>query len=149
MKKYFLILAILLALGATASAQQVDVNAERAAIENMLADWIEATNQSGEAGADGYVSFVTEDVVFLPPNAVLVEGRAGFREFILGLTMAEDFSVTWSATSINVAADGKQAYGFGKFELSLKDDAGTRLPTLESGSMSLRSRLTVLGWSPL
>jgi len=124
MKKYFLILAILLALGATASAQQVDVNAERAAIENMLADWVEATNQSGEAGADGYVSFVTEDAVYLPPNAVLVEGRAGVREMMLGFTMAEDFSVTWSATSINVAADGKQAYGFGKFEYSLKDDAG-------------------------
>ena len=124
MKKYFLIPAILLALGATASAQQVDLNAERIAIENMIAAWAKASNQGGVAGADGYASFITEDAVFLPPNAVLVEGRAGLREFVLGLTMAEDFSVTWSATSINVAADGKQAYGIGKFEYSLKDDAG-------------------------
>jgi len=50
---------------------------------------------------------------------------------MLGLFMAEDFSVTWSATSINVAADGKQAYGFGKFEYSLKDDAGN--PVTEIG----------------
>ncbi len=124
MKKYFLTLAILLTLGATASAQQVDVNAERAAIEDMIADWAEATNQGGEVGADGYASFVTEDAVYLPPNAVLVKGRAGIREMTLGLTMAEDFSITWSATSINVAADGKQAYGIGKYEYSLKDDAG-------------------------
>jgi ketosteroid isomerase-like protein len=124
MKKYFLVLAILLALGATASAQQVDVKAEKAAIEDMIADWAEATDQGGEAGADGYVSFLTEDAVSLPPNAVLVEGRAGIREMTLGLTMAEDFSITWSATSINVAADGKQAYGIGKYEYSLKDDAG-------------------------
>jgi ketosteroid isomerase-like protein len=131
MKRYILILASLLAFIATACVQQVDIDAEKAAIEKMLADWVEASNQGGEAGADGYASFVTEDAVYLPPNAVLVEGRAGVREAILGFTMAEDFSVTWSATSINVAADGKQAYGFGRFEYSLKDDAGN--PVTEIG----------------
>ncbi len=124
MKRYQLILAGLLALAAIACAPQVDVKAEKAAIEIMLADWVEVTNQGGEAGADGYASFVTEDAVFLPPNEVRIEGRAGVREMILQFTLAEDFSIDWKATSIEVAADGKLAYTNGVFEYSLKDAAG-------------------------
>jgi ketosteroid isomerase-like protein len=124
MKRYILILASLLALVATACVQQVDIDAEKATIEKMVADWLEVTSQGGEAGADGYATFVTEDAVFLPPNAVRVDGRAGVREMMLGFTLAEDFSITWSATSIDVAANGKLAYAIGKFEYSLKDAAG-------------------------
>ncbi len=124
MKRYLLILAGLLALVATACAPQVDVEAEKAAIEKMFADWLEVTSQGGEAGADGYATFVTEDAVFLPPNAVRVDGRAGVRELILEFTLAEDFSITWNATSIEVTADGKLAYAIGMFEYSLKDAAG-------------------------
>ena len=131
MKKYVLILASLLALVATACEQQVDFDAEEAAIEKMIADWLEVTSQGGEAAADGYVTFVTEDAVFLPPNAVRIDGRAGVREMMLDFTMAEDFSITWNATSIDVAADGKLAYAIGKFEYSLKDAEGN--PVSERG----------------
>jgi uncharacterized protein (TIGR02246 family) len=124
MKRYILILASLLAFIATACVQQVDVDAEKAAIEKILADWLEATSQGGEAGADGYATFVTEDAVFLPPHALRVDGREGVREMMLGFTSAEDFSVTWNATSIDVAANGKLAYAIGEFEYSLKDAAG-------------------------
>ncbi len=131
MKRYILIFASLLALVATACAPQVDVESEKVAIEKRVADWLEVTSQGGEAGADGYVTFVTEDVVFLPPNAVRVDGRAGVRELILEFTLAEDFSITWDAISIEVAADGKVAYAIGKFEYSLKDAAGN--PVSERG----------------
>jgi ketosteroid isomerase-like protein len=124
MKRYILILASFLALVAIACAPQVDVDAEKAAIEKTVADWLEVTSQGGEAGADGYASFVTEDAVYLPPNAVRVDGRAGVREMILGFTLAEDFSITWNAIDIEVAADGKLAYAIGKYEYSLKDAAG-------------------------
>ena len=133
MKRYILILASLLALVATACTQKVDIDAEKVAIEKMVADWLEVTSQGGEAGADGYAGFVTEDAVFLPPNAVRVDGRAGVRELILEFTSAEDFSVTWNVTSIEVAADGKQAYVIGKFEYSLKDAAGN--PVSERGKL--------------
>ena len=102
----------------------MNVDAEKAAIEKMSADWLEATRQGGEAGADGYVKFVTEDAVFLPPNAERIDGRAGVRDLMLEFTTAEDFSITWSTTQIDVAADGKHAHGIGKFEYSLKDAEG-------------------------
>lgn len=120
----FATVSVLVLAGCAPAGPQVDIAAEKAAIEKMLADWVVATNQGGEAGADGYASFVTEDAVFLPPNAERVDGRGGVRELMLQFTQAEDFSIDWKATSIEVAADGKLAYAIGTFEFSLKDAAG-------------------------
>ncbi len=127
MKKFFIVFATISALvlsGCAPTGPQVDIGAEKAAIEQMLADWLVATNKPGEEGAEGYASFMTEYSVSLPPNAERVDGRAGVRELILQFTQAEDFSIDWKATSIEVAADGTVAYGIGTFEYSLKDAAG-------------------------
>ena len=105
----------------------MNIDAERTAVESMIANWLEATNQGGEVGADGYISFVTEDVVCLPPNAVRAEGRGEVREIMMGFTMADDFSITWSPSSIDVTADGNQAFGYGVYEYSLKDEAGNHV----------------------
>ena len=124
MKRYILILASWSALIATACAPQVDIDTEKAAMEKTVTDWLEATRQGGEVGADGYAAFVTEDAIWLPPNAERVEGRAAVRALMLGFTAAEDFSVTWNATDIDIAADGELAYAIGTFEYSLKDTGG-------------------------
>ncbi len=127
MKKFFFVFATISALvlsGCAPAGPQVDIAAEKAAIEKMLADWVEAYNKPGEEGADGYASFMTEDGVSLPPNAERIDGRAGVREWVLQFTQAEDFSIAWKASSIEVSADGKLAYGIGTFESSLKDAAG-------------------------
>ena len=127
MKKLFLVLAIGSAFvlsGCAPTTPQVDLEAEMAAIENTINDWLEATNQEGEAGADGWVSFITEDAAVLPPNGERVDGRAPAREVILQFTQAEDFSIEWRATNTSIAADGKLAYVIGAFELSLKDADG-------------------------
>ena len=124
MKKLVLVVVSLFIIVLAGCAPQVDIAAENATIEKMLADWVVATNQGGEAGADGYASFVTEDAVFLPPNAERVDGRAGVRKWVLQFTQAEDFSIDWKATSIEVAADAKLAYAIGTFEYSLKDAGG-------------------------
>ena len=105
-------------------APQVDVAAEQAAIEQATSDWLAATNKPGEEGADGYASFVTEDAVLLPPNIERVDGRDGVRAWVLSYTAAEDFSVTWEASSVEVSATGDLAYSTGTFEFSLKDAEG-------------------------
>jgi ketosteroid isomerase-like protein len=124
MRKLFPIVATLLVLAISGCAPQVDTAAEQAAIEQALRDWLEATNKPGEEGADSYASFVTDDAVWLPPNAALVEGRDAVRAWILPLTQAEEFSVTWEATRVEVSAGGDLAYSMGTYEYSLKDAEG-------------------------
>jgi ketosteroid isomerase-like protein len=110
---------------------------EEAAIREMLAAWCAATDQPGEAGADGYAAFVTEDVINLPPNGERLDGRDALRAWTLGLTGADDWSVQWEPRDIVVAASGDLAYAIGVYELrmrdpegSLIDDKGTFLDTL-------------------
>ncbi len=124
MKKLFVVLATVLVLAASGCAPQVDTAADQAAIEQATRDWVTATNKPGEEGADGYASFVTEDAVWLPPNGARVDGRDAVRAHILSLTQAEDFSVTWEATRVEVSAAGDLAYSMGTYEYSLKDAEG-------------------------
>lgn len=124
MKRFFLVLATLLVVATSGCAPQVDVEAEAAAIEQAMRDWLAATNKPGEEGADGYASFVTEDAVWLPPNAARIQGREGVRAFGLPFTQAEGFSVTWEASRVEVSAAGDLAYSMGTYEYSLKDAEG-------------------------
>ena len=48
-----------------------------AEIHAMVGEWLEAMRQGGEAGADGYASFFTDDAIVLAPNADRIDGRAG------------------------------------------------------------------------
>ena len=64
---------------------------EETAIREMLNEWRAATNQPGEAGADGYAAFVTDDVINLPPNGERVDGRDTLRTWALNFTNADDW----------------------------------------------------------
>ena len=102
----------------------MNTDKEKAAIQAMISDWLDATNQAGEAGADGYAAFVTKDAVMLPPNEARINGRAAIREMALGFTAAKDFKMRWKANQIDVSADGGKAHAIGEFEYSLKDADG-------------------------
>jgi uncharacterized protein (TIGR02246 family) len=102
----------------------MNVDADKVAIEKMIANFLDATNQHGEAGAEGYAAFHTEDAICLPPNAERIDGRAGIREMALEFTSAEDWTVSWKANRIDVASDGRRAHAIGKFEYSFKDADG-------------------------
>jgi uncharacterized protein (TIGR02246 family) len=107
--------------------RSMDLGAEKAAIERLLADQLAATNQGGEAGADGYVSIVADDVLWLPPNGPRVMGRKALREQILPLTSARHWSARWKADRVEIAASGDLAHAVGAFELSYEDASGTAI----------------------
>jgi ketosteroid isomerase-like protein len=102
----------------------VDIEAEKAVIEQLLDDQLAGTNQAGEAGADGYVSIATDELVLLPPNATRIDGRQAVRDWSLQFTSAEGWSVSWKPTQVEVAASGDLAYAIGTYELSLTDADG-------------------------
>lgn len=97
---------------------------QETAIRQMIQQWSAATNQPGDAGADGYVSFVTEDVVLLPPHGERVNGRDALRAWSLDFTGAEDWSVSWAADSVEVAESGELAHAFGSYQFRMRDEDG-------------------------
>lgn len=99
-------------------------DSERPAIDQMIAEWAQATRQGGEAGADGYASFATEDAIFLPPDLERVEGRAAIREVALGYTSLPGFDVDWRATWVHLADDGRHADVIGEFEITMDGPDG-------------------------
>ncbi len=105
---------------------RVDVAAEEeeVAVRQALHDWVVASDQPGMAGADGYASFMTEDAVWLPPNAPIQVGRDAIMEEQIQLRMLEDFSFRFDATRVEVSAAGDLACGIGTAEMSFTDPAG-------------------------
>lgn len=102
----------------------VDLAAEKAAVEQVLQDQLTGVRQPGEAGAEAYAATGTEDLLLLPPNAGRVEGRKAVRDWTQQFTSATDWSPSWKADQIEVAASGDLAYAVGHYELSLKDTKG-------------------------
>jgi len=102
----------------------VDLAAEMAAVEKAIADQLAANRQPGEAGADGYVSVASDDLVLLPPNGKRLDGRQAVREWALQFTSSPEFSVTYQANRVEVATSGDLAYALGTYEFSFKDPAG-------------------------
>ena len=114
MKRYHLMLAGLLALAATACAPQVDVEAEKNAIREMDRQWENATNANG---AEGWVSFVTEDAVLYPPNHPIVRGKEAIGEYMQP-QFPPDSSVQWKPDQIEVSSAGDMAFMFGTYEIA-------------------------------
>ena len=102
----------------------VDLAAERSAVEALIREQLAATNQPGEAGADGYVAVASADVILLPPNGERLEGRQAVRDWVLQVTSLGDYSVTWAADRVEVAASGDLAYAIGSYEQSFTDAEG-------------------------
>jgi ketosteroid isomerase-like protein len=117
-------LGLLMGCSAPAPKPTVDLAAEKAAVELLMSEQLEATRQPGEAGADGYVSTAGEDLVLLPPNAARLDGRKAIRDWALQFTSATHWSPSWTATRVEVAASGDLAYAIGTYELSLIDPNG-------------------------
>lgn len=124
MRKLFLVVASSLLLVAAGCQPQVDLAAEQAAIQQASVAWLEATNQPGETGADGYASYGTEDAIFMPPNGPRLNGRQAISDWAMQYTGAEGFTVSWEATTVEVASDGSMAYATGTYELSFTDAQG-------------------------
>jgi ketosteroid isomerase-like protein len=115
---------LLAGCAAPPEAPTVNLAAEKAAIGKTIADQLSANNQPGEAGAEGYVSVASEDLVLLPPNGERLDGRQAVRDWALQFTSSPEFSVTYEANRVEVATSGDLAYAIGTYELSFKDADG-------------------------
>jgi hemoglobin len=115
MNRYFPILAGSLVLIATACAPPVDVEAEKSVIRELDRAWEDATAADG---AEGWVSFVTEDAVIYPPDDPTVTGKEAIGEYMQPL-FPPDSLVRWLPDRIEVSSAGDMAYMFGTYEITV------------------------------
>ncbi|MFQ5549378.1 MAG: SgcJ/EcaC family oxidoreductase, partial [Woeseia sp.] len=120
MKKYRVIAASLSALVATACAPQADVETEKNAVRELDRQWESATAASG---AEGWISFVTEDAVIYPPDGPVVRGREAVGEYMEHL-LPPDLSVRWQPDYVEVSGTGDLATMFGTYEITASGAAG-------------------------
>ena len=119
MKRIFLVAlfaAVLLA------GCRVDLEAERAALRAADQAWSQTPPD-----LDRFMSFVADDAYTLMPDADLIQGKATIRSLWSGMFTSPGFALKWSATNVEVAADGRTGYTIGTFELGMQDSSGKTL----------------------
>lgn len=99
--------------------------ADVSAIQKAAADMLEATNQPGRAGAEGYASFALPDAHWMPPDVPAVFGRDAIADFAAPFTEMSDFVMSWEHPNVTVAGSRDIAYSVGTFSGSGRDAEGT------------------------
>jgi ketosteroid isomerase-like protein len=99
-------------------------DADVSAIKKAAADMLEATNQPGRAGAEGYASFALPDAHWMPPDEPAIRGRAAIADFAAPFTEMKDFTMSWEHPEVRVAESRDIAYSVGTFSGSGRDDEG-------------------------
>jgi ketosteroid isomerase-like protein len=84
MKKLLMILPLVLLLCFTFSCQKaeepvVDVEADIEAVRN----WVKESYAAADSGdVEDYISFWVEDVIWMPPNAPIIQGTSAIKEIL-------------------------------------------------------------------
>ena len=125
MKRLMLMTSLSTLVVLTACQQQVDIDAEKAAIQSTAADHAEATSRGGAEGAEAYAAYATADARWLPPEAPAITGREAIAQFVAPFTEMEGFQVTWDHPHVVVSRGGDIAYSVGTYEGSGQDAEGT------------------------
>ncbi|MFQ5664367.1 MAG: YybH family protein [Terriglobia bacterium] len=121
MKKLYPVLATLLVLAASGCAPPVDVEAERAAVRTALG---EAWNAVATKDVDKFVSICADEDIMFPPNAPIVMGKQGVREYMSQLFATPGFAVSQQPPQVEVSRAGDLAYTWDTAEFTLNDPKG-------------------------
>jgi uncharacterized protein (TIGR02246 family) len=131
MKKLFPIVATLLVLAASGCAPQVDVEADKAAIQSLLDEAVAAENAGDLAG---FVGGVADDAVWLPPNEPPAVGKEAVRGYMRSFFDQFNINGTTSTEEIQVVGDWAFVRGIWTYTLTPK---GSGDPQEQSSSFVL------------
>jgi len=121
MKKLFLVLAALLVFAASGCAPKVDVEAERAALLQVDADWAKAAVAKD---LERWLSFFADDAVMLPPNAPIMTGKDAIGKLWSEMFATPGFTLSLQPTKTEVSRAGDLAYILGTYKVTMNDPEG-------------------------
>lgn len=94
--------------------------ADASAIKDLDAQWSKA---AGAGDLDGTVSYYADDASLLPPDAPIASSKAAIRSSWEQLLVPGN-SVSWQASSVEVARSSDLAYSTGTYRATLRDAQG-------------------------
>ena len=86
--------------------------ADKAAIEASLAEWVKGALANDWAAV---AATYTEDAVLMPPNSPIVEGRANIQAYFEGFPPVRELT----ATNVEVLGQGDTAYVRGTYTMTI------------------------------
>ncbi len=118
-----LFLAIGCASVADPPVQELDLQAERAALLEVDRGVLEAYSTS-DTPLDTLFSFFTDDAIVLPPGAPMARGKQESRAVFAALEAMPGYSLTWSASMADVGGVADLGYTIGTYHMAFQDPAG-------------------------
>lgn len=105
---------------------QVDIEAEKAAIQRTGAEQSAAINKGGVEGAEAWASYATADARWLPPESPPIAGRKAIAQYAQAFTEMPGFQVTFDHPHVVVSQGGDVAYSVGTYKGSGQDPDGNK-----------------------
>jgi ketosteroid isomerase-like protein len=102
----------------------VDRAAEEASLKATELAWSET---AGKKEIDNFMSFVTDDIIQLPPNARAAKGKDAVRKEWETLFGLKDSTVKWDPTLVQVSESGELGYTSGTYSLTFTDDKNLKV----------------------
>jgi ketosteroid isomerase-like protein len=92
--------------------------------ELMQADraWEAATQK----GLEGFLSFVSDDMLTIRPNEPLVHGKSGFADGWKDILATPGLTLRWEPQFAAASASGDLGYTVGSYQITLNDTKGRR-----------------------
>jgi len=112
-------LLVALALASAGCAKKVDLEASRASLKAVEAQWSNAADN-----ADSFVSFFAPDGALLPPNEPAVSGAENLHAWATRMMGMPGFSVSWQTNVADVSKSGDLGYTSGTYKLSMQGPDG-------------------------
>ena len=102
----------------------------RAADEKTLRDTDMAWSNAATS-LDGFLTYYADDVMVLPPNEAIGNGKEAARKILGELYKAPGFSLKWQSGKVEVARSGDLGYVQGTYDMSMNDPSGK--PIMDHG----------------
>ena len=119
-----MLLAVLPFTACQSSGPASLTEADKAAIEASLAEWVKGALANDWAAV---AATYTEDAVLMPPNSPIVEGRANIQAYFEGFPPVRELT----ATNVEVLGQGDTVYVRGTYTMTIAAEDAE--PTMDTG----------------
>jgi uncharacterized protein (TIGR02246 family) len=129
MKKYLSVIPLVVLLSFVVGCQQsIEEVAEEIKVDvgtdiDTIREWVNGNFDAADSGnLEGYLSYWTEDVIWMPPNAPIMQGKITIKEFVQ--PMLELYTIHRNFSIEEIKADGDFAFARTNSEETYSPKAG-------------------------